>query len=105
MFKAARNRLVANGALGDRDAPSYLIECLLYNALDRLFALQLATTYIDIVEWLAASQFQGFTTQSGTMNLLGPRPEQRSTEQARRFVSVLQQLWRDGADADQHRER
>ena len=95
MFKAARNRLVANGALVEGDAPSYFIECLLYNAPDRLFSPRLTATYVDIVEWLAASQFQGFTTQSGTMNLFGPCPEQWSTEQARRFVSVLQQLWQD----------
>jgi hypothetical protein len=31
MFKAARNHLVENDAIGDGIAPSYFIECLLYN--------------------------------------------------------------------------
>ena len=62
---------------------------------DHLFSPRLDAIYVDIVEWLATRQFQGFTTQSGTMKLFGPRPEQSSTEQARRFVSELHQLWQD----------
>ena len=34
MFKAARNRLVENKVLKKEDAPSYFIECLLYNVPD-----------------------------------------------------------------------
>ena len=45
MFKAARNRLVDNGALDKDDAPSYFIECLLHNVPDHLFKRKRASTY------------------------------------------------------------
>ena len=44
MFKAARNHLVDQGELTKDDAPSYFIECLLYNVPDGLFAPKLAPT-------------------------------------------------------------
>ena len=52
MFKAARNRLVDKGSLTKDYAPSYFIECLLYNVPDDLFAPKLATTYVAILDWL-----------------------------------------------------
>ena len=87
--------MVAIGTLVEGDAPSYFIECMLYNVPDHLLSLRLAAIYGAIVEWLSARQLQGFATQSGTMKLFGPRPEQWSTEQARGFVSALQQLWQE----------
>ena len=41
MFKAARNRLVQQGVLKKEDAPSYFIECLVYNVPDDLFQPEL----------------------------------------------------------------
>ena len=93
MFKAARNYLVANGILNQRDAPSYFVECLLYNVPDGLFSQRLITTYVDILEWLAGSQSRDFVTQSEKMILFGPRQEQWRPDQARRFIVILQQLW------------
>ena len=49
MFKAARNRLVDKGVLKKEDAPSYFIECLVYNVRDNLFAPKLAPTYAGII--------------------------------------------------------
>ena len=66
MFKAARNRLVEKGVLTKDDAPSYFIECLLYNVPDGLFAPKLAPTYTGILDWL---------------------------KKARAFLRALQQLW------------
>ena len=93
MFKAARNHLFANGNLNQRDAPSYFVECLLYNVPDGLFSQRMTTTYVDILEWLAGSPSRDFVTQSEKMRLFGPRQEQWSPDQARRFISALRQLW------------
>ncbi len=50
MFKAARNRLVDKKVLTKDAAPSYFIECLLYNVPDQLFRDKLAPTYTGILE-------------------------------------------------------
>ena len=59
MFKAARNRLVDKEMLNKDDAPSYFIECLLYNVSDNLFASKLAPTYTGILDWLRTVKPQG----------------------------------------------
>ena len=93
MFKAARNHLASEGELGATVAPSYFIECLLYNVPDRLFSQQLGATYVDVLQWLGSAQTRSFTTQSGSMGLFGSRPEQWSANDMRRFTGALRRLW------------
>ena len=50
MFKAARNRLVDKKVLTKDDAPSYFIECLLYNVPNHLFKRKRAATYTGILD-------------------------------------------------------
>ncbi|MXY93034.1 MAG: nucleotidyltransferase [Caldilineaceae bacterium SB0664_bin_27] len=96
MFKAARNRLVETKALTKDDAPSYFIECLLYNVPEYLFAPKLAPTYTGIVGWLRTVKLNDFKCQSGQAELLGSGREQWSEKKARVFVKALQSLWDAG---------
>ena len=73
MFKAARNQLVATKALAKDDAPSYFIECLLYNVPDRLFKRKLAPTYVAILDWLETAKLKGFQCQNGRVPLFGAK--------------------------------
>ena len=66
MFKAARNRLVEKKMLAKEDAPSYFIECLLYNVPDGLFGPKLAPTYTGIVDWLKKANLQGLQVPEWT---------------------------------------
>ena len=93
MFKATRNRLINDGAINERTAPSYFIECLLYNVPERLFSQQLSATYMDILNWIGSAQMRTFATQSGDMPLFGSLPEQWTIDEARRFMVALRQLW------------
>lgn len=93
MFKAARNHLVSNDRLHAGVAPSYFIECLLYNVPERLLSQRLSATYVDVLQWLGSAQTSGFRTQSGKMGLFGPSPEQWNVDEMRRFTAALQQLW------------
>jgi hypothetical protein len=93
MFKAARNRLVEKGVLKKEDAPSYFIECLLYNVPDSLFAPKLAPTYTGIVEWLKKAQLKDFECQNGQVPLFGRGQEQWTQKKAQAFVKALQGLW------------
>ena len=96
MFKAARNRLVDKRVLTKDDAPSYFIECLLYNVPNGLFAAKLAPTYAVIVDWLKTAKLKDFECQNGRVPLFGPRPEQWSQKKARAFVKALRELWEAG---------
>ena len=93
MFKAARNRLVERKMLTKDDAPSYFIECLLFNVPDRLFAPRLAPTYTGIFDWLRTATLAKFKSQSGHVELFGSGPEQWSQKKARGFVRASQELW------------
>ena len=96
MFKAARNRLVEKKMLTKSDAPSYFIECLLYNVPDNLFAPKLAPTYTGILDWLKKEELNGFECQNGQVDLFGPGREQWSVKKARALVRALQELWDAG---------
>ena len=93
MFKAARNQLVSKRALTKEDAPSYFIECLLYNVPDGLFAPKPAPTYTGILAWLKTAKLNDFQCQNGLLPLFGPQPEQWSVKKARAFVKGLQEMW------------
>ena len=93
MFKAARNRLVEKKMVTKNDAPSYFIECLLYNVPDNLFAPKLAPTYAGIVDWLRKEELKDFDCQNGRVDLFGSGKEQWSVKKARAFVRALQALW------------
>ena len=64
MFKGARNRLVETKVLTKDDAPSYFIECLLYNIPDKLFKPKLAPTYTGIIGWLNKTKLDGLQCQN-----------------------------------------
>ena len=96
MFKAARNRLVDKGALTRDNAPSYFIECLLYNVPDHLFEDKLAPTYVGVLTWLKTAKLNDFECQNGQVGLFGPGREQWSAKKARAFVRAMQELWDAG---------
>ncbi len=83
MFKAARNRLVEKGLLKKEDAPSYFIECLLYNVPDKMFKPKLATTYTGILAWLKTAKLGDFQCQNRKVALFGPGLEQWTQKKAR----------------------
>ena len=93
MFKAIRNRLVDKGVLKKEDAPSYFIECLLYNVPDGLFKPEFAPTYTSIVGWLKTARLKDFECQNGQVQLFGRGGEQWSEKKARAFVKAMQELW------------
>lgn len=93
MFKAARNHLVENHAIRDRTAPSYFIECLLYNVPHGLFRPRFGQSYCGIVEYLAAASLQQFKCQNGVRELFGPSRDLWSVDEAQRFVRALGRLW------------
>ena len=93
MFKAARNHLVENHAIRDGTAPSYFIECLLYNVPDDLFRPKLGQSYCDIVEYLTAASLRQFKCQNGVRELFGPSRDLWNIDEAQKFIRALRRLW------------
>ncbi len=96
MFKAARNQLVSKRVLTKEDAPSYFIECLLYNVPDDVFAAKLAPTFVGILDWLKTARLNDFQCQNGLVPLFGSGREQWSVKKGRAFVKALQEMWDAG---------
>ena len=93
MFKAARNVLADREVLTKNDAPSYFIECLLYNVPDDLFKRKRAPTYVGILDWLKTAKFKGFKCQNGKVPLFGRGREQWTVDQAQAFAKAMRELW------------
>ena len=72
-------------------APSYLLECLLYNVPDHVYR----TSYRDALDWLSRcdrGDFAGMRCQNGINRLFGPGPDQWDAGDAGRIVGVLHQI-------------
>ena len=95
MFKNARNHLESSGRINSDLAPSYFVECLLYNAPDSAFQHRFQETYCSIVNWMVQNSLDRLVCQNGQQWLFGPSPEQWSVAEAKAFASQLVSLWND----------
>jgi predicted nucleotidyltransferase len=93
MFKNARNTATERGLLVDGAAPSYFVECLLYNVLDECFTASVSDTYAAVVNHLSANAIDGYYCQNGQLPLFGPDSTQWNTIDATAFVQALVDLW------------
>ena len=93
MFKSARNHLESAGNISSDIAPSYFVECLLYNAPDSAFQAGFQDTYTSVVNWMVQADLKGLVCQNDHQALFGPSPEKWSVEDAQTFASHLVDLW------------
>lgn len=89
-FKAAvraakRAKKVAMLASGT--APSYLLECLLYNVPDEVYRSEHA--YHDALGWLSEHELDGLACPNGINQIFGPGPDQWEPGAAGRIIDVL----------------
>lgn len=95
MFKNARNHLEANHLISSSLAPSYFLECLLYNAPDSAFQSKFQETYCSIVNWMAQSNLSELMCQNRQQHLFGDSQGQWSTADAKTLINSLVTLWND----------
>ena len=93
MFKAAKNHLVEKKMLVDETAPSYFIECLLYNVPNEFFKQDPGQSYSGIVDYLSTAPMQQFKCQNELRELFGSSKDLWSIKKARKFIRALKQLW------------
>jgi hypothetical protein len=85
MFKNARNTI---RQLPDGCAPSYFVECLLYNVPDGNFGGTFQQTYYNVVKHLHDNPIGNFRCQNGQISLFGTTSIQWNTTDA----SIFQRL-------------
>lgn len=93
MFKNARRYLVDRGLLDKSIAPSYFLECLLYNVPDDFYVSDIRERYQSIVGVLKSSNLTTCMSQNGIIPLFGRAPEQWSEQSARTLINALDYLW------------
>ena len=95
MFKAARNHLLESNTITEDAAPSYFIECLLYNVPNTLFQSSPAQTYVGAVNWLSTATLRDFKCQNQLVDLFGDSRDQWSVDKAQAFIRALGDLWNE----------
>jgi hypothetical protein len=93
LFKNARTYLVDQGSIVEESAPSYFLECLIYNIPNAQFGGSYQDTFCNLVNWLNTADLSNFMCQNGLTQLFGNSPEQWSLTNAKTLVDTLADLW------------
>lgn len=93
IFKNLRNVAIDSKILEEDWAPSYFIECLLFNVPAASFVENHEWRVYNILEWLHKAQFDNFMCQNGIVRLFGPSENQWSIPEARRFLNGIIDVW------------
>lgn len=95
MFKNARNHLEDANIIGHDLAPSYFLECLLYNAPDDAFQHGFRNTYLSIANWMNRADISKAVCQNEQQDLFGSSGEQWSRKDAEALAKQFIALWTD----------
>jgi len=93
VFKNARRHETAG--IEQETAPSYFLECLLYNVPDATFWAPLSGAYRGCLTWLTAhrGEFDDFRCQNKLVKLFGDSPDRWSTAAAEGLLQALTGQW------------
>jgi hypothetical protein len=93
VFKNIRTYLVDHYVLNPDVAPSYFLECMIYNVPSAEFGESLGETFCSAVNWLRNQDMNGFVCLSEQSMLCGVSPDQWSQDRARQFIKAAIDLW------------
>ncbi|MFN8475904.1 MAG: nucleotidyltransferase [Anaerolineae bacterium] len=93
MFKNTRSYLIQREKIEKSLAPSYYIECLLYNVPDRMFEASFQNSYYNVVKWLQSNVTSAFVCQNEQLGLFGPEAEQWTMDDAYKLNTEYINLW------------
>jgi len=99
IFKNIRNQLVDSEVIPRNEAPSYFIECLLYNVPNNLYGTNYYNTTYNILDYLGNSRNNGllekFMCQHDLYDLFGMGDTQWNLNDAKKFISEAIGFWND----------
>jgi hypothetical protein len=93
VFKNCRTYMESHGTLQDLIAPSYFVECLMYNVPDENYAGDYQTACYNILKWLSEADLTNFNCQNGQTSLFGSTSEQWTIEKAQTYIQGFIKLW------------
>jgi hypothetical protein len=99
IMKNMRNYLYAENRLATGLAPSYFVNCLLYNAPDDAFQGTYQQSIDRIITWfinLPDEQRPRLVCQNGMRPLIGTSADQWNEHSFLRFIAAVGRLWIDG---------
>lgn len=97
LFKNLRNDMIERGSISEDLAPSYFIECLLYNCGDQCFRVNLGETFgrvvLELVQAYLSGKWAAFRCLNEQLPLFGNLPEQWSLDSAMGFWVAAVKHW------------
>ncbi|WP_254547367.1 nucleotidyltransferase domain-containing protein [Halomarina pelagica] len=95
MFKNARNKLADDGEIDKSTAPSYFIECLLYNIPASEYTANLQDRFTSILLYPVESDLElsDYQCQNEIQSLFGTETTQWTPEAFIEFYAALVDLW------------
>jgi hypothetical protein len=95
VFKNVRNYLLDERLLSEGAAPSYFIECSLFNVPDNLFIGQFVTTVPSIIDYILNAPYASFLCQNGVTSLIGTGPTQWPADDFIASVIAFRTAWQN----------
>ena len=93
VFKNIKKRLVELGRIDSKLAPSYFVEGLLYNVPNNLFHSSRATTLVNALNWLMATDRNAFVCANEEYYLLRDAAMCWPPSNCHAFLNALVQFW------------
>jgi hypothetical protein len=100
MFKSARDFIVDNEIIDTNkySAPSYFLECLMYNVPNKEFVSSKLQTYYNVIKWLNEANISVFNCQNEQLSLFGSSSTQWDIDQAKALIQGLIKIWNEWDD-------
>ena len=95
IFKNARSYMVDNGTIKKELAPSYFIECLVYNVPASKFVNDYQSRFLKSLKWLVSADLANLKSQNEIHDIFGSKTIHWSTKDAKKFFKRLTDLWED----------
>jgi len=99
IFKNIRTYLLKNGKIEEDLAPSYFLECFIYNTDDENFGYKYTNTFLSVLNWLSESfsddKFQDFLCQNEQNILFGVKEDCWSPRKAIQLLKSIINLWQN----------
>lgn len=93
VFKNLKDVMIERGLISKDQAPSYFVECLVYNIPDDNFSSSYGDTFCAAVNWLLGTDLTSLRFQNGQLGLCGDESVQWPVQKARQFLQQLVSLW------------
>lgn len=97
VFKNMREYLVDHSLMPQGLAPSYFLECLLYNAPNETFDHSIGLSVYQILCFLQGANLTSLVCQNGQEFLCGNGPDQWPVSKAQQAIASFVELWNSWA--------